>query len=251
MRVGARRPPRRAPPRACRGCARRAAPWRPPRPGLGPSPRRCPTTRPSRGRFCRPRSPLEGWRAPTTLPTSRLITPVGRLISPETIFGPEILTTSSASSRLRILPAGLRGSSSTKTTSRGTLKRARFSLMKDLTSSSRSSRLGHEEHPQPLAVLLVRNAHRRGLLDVLVRGEQLLDLAREDVLAARDDHLVVAPVHEQAAGLVEVADVAGRHEPVDDLLGAAARVALERRAHCRRRCGRSRPAGSIRRFSAS
>ena len=30
-------------------------------------------------------------------------------------------------------------------------------------------------------------------------GEQVLDLAREDVLAARDDHLVVAAVDEQAA----------------------------------------------------
>ena len=58
-------------------------------------------------------------------------------------------------------------------------------------------------------------------------GEQVLDLAREDVLAAGDDHLVVAAVDEQAAARVEVADVAGRHQAVDDVLAAAAGVALE------------------------
>ena len=35
--------------------------------------------------------------------------------------------------------------------------------------------------------------------DRLVVGEQVLDLAREDVLAAGDDHLVVAAVDEEAA----------------------------------------------------
>ena len=58
-------------------------------------------------------------------------------------------------------------------------------------------------------------------------GEQVLDLAREDVLAAGDDHLVVAAVDEEAAGRVEVADVAAAEEAVDDLLAAAAGVALE------------------------
>ena len=56
---------------------------------------------------------------------------------------------------------------------------------------------------------------------------QLLDLGREDVLAAGDDHVVVAAVDEQPAVLVDVPDVAGRHHPVDDLLAAAAGVALE------------------------
>ena len=60
-----------------------------------------------------------------------------------------------------------------------------------------------------------------------VVGEQVLDLAREDVLAAGDDHLVVAAVDEQPPVLVEVADVAGGHQAVDDVLVAAAGVALE------------------------
>ena len=61
----------------------------------------------------------------------------------------------------------------------------------------------------------------------VVVGEQVLDLAREDVLAARDDHLVVAAVDEQAPAVVEVADVAGGHQAADDVLAAAAGVALE------------------------
>ncbi|GBD46221.1 hypothetical protein HRbin41_01043 [bacterium HR41] len=50
-----------------------------------------------------------------------------------------------------------------------------------------------------------------------MHGERVLDLLREDVLAAGDDHLVVAPFDEQAPGGVEATDVAGGHEPVDHL----------------------------------
>ena len=87
----------------------------------------------------------------------------------------------------------------------------------------------HDERTQALAEVRVLDADHRGVGDRRVGDEQLLDLAREDVLAARDDHLVVAAVDEQAAGRVEVADVAGREQAVDDLLAAAAGVALERR----------------------
>ena len=84
---------------------------------------------------------------------------------------------------------------------------------------------------------------------------------REHVLAARHDHVVVAPVDEQPAVVVEVADVAARQQPADLLLAATARVALEprraadedaadlagRRPRCRRRRGCARrcraPAG--------
>ena len=67
--------------------------------------------------------------------------------------------------------------------------------------------------------------------------EQLLDLDREDVLAARDDHVVVAPVDEQQPA-VEVAEVAGGDQ--------AALIPPCRRRRCsprtssrrRRRCGR-------------
>ena len=57
---------------------------------------------------------------------------------------------------------------------------------------------------------------------------QILDFGGEDVLAAGHDHLVVAAADVEQALLVEVADVAGGHQPVDDLLVAAAGVALER-----------------------
>ncbi len=59
--------------------------------------------------------------------------------------------------------------------------------------------------------------------------EQVLDLLREDVLTAGDDHVVVAPVDEQQPVLVEVAHVAAGHVAVDDLLVAAVGVSLETR----------------------
>jgi hypothetical protein len=95
------------------------------------------------------------------------------------------------------------------------------------SSASRSAPAADDDRLQALAELLVVDAEHRHLGDRLVAGEQVLDLAREHVLAARDDHVVVAAVDEQAALRVEVADVAGRHQAVDDVLAAAARVALE------------------------
>ncbi len=98
-----------------------------------------------------------------------------------------------------------------------------------LTSSSLSFAplRAHDERLQALAELLVGDADDGGLFDVGVLGEQVLDLAREHVLAAADDHLVVAAVDEQASVRVEVPDVAGAHQPLDDLLAAAAGVAVE------------------------
>ena len=86
---------------------------------------------------------------------------------------------------------------------------ARLSFTYALISSSVRLRLAaeHDERLQSLPELLILDADRRGLLDLLVAGEQLLDLGREHVLAAGDDHLVVASVDEQPALVVEVADV--------------------------------------------
>src|SRR5829696_4645968 len=64
-----------------------------------------------------------------------------------------------------------------------------------------------DERLQPLPELLVLDPDHRDLLDRVVVGEQILDLAREDVLAAGDDHLVVAAVDEQASIRIDVADV--------------------------------------------
>src|SRR5690606_28446834 len=63
--------------------------------------------------------------------------------------------------------------------------------------------------------------------DLGMFDEQVLDLDRVHVLAARDDHLVVPAVDEQQPVLVEVPDVAAGQQPVDDLLVAAVGVALE------------------------
>ena len=89
-----------------------------------------------------------------------------------------------------------------------------------MTASSPGSAL-------PLAELLVVDAEDRGFLDVVVPLEQLFDLLREDVLPARDDHLVVAAVDEQPPALVEVPDVTRAHQAADDVLVAAPGVALE------------------------
>ena len=74
------------------------------------------------------------------------------------------------------------------------------------------------------------HADRGDLDDRVVAGQAVLDLLGEDVLAAGDDHLVVAALDVQQPVLVEAADVAGRHQPVDHVLVAAAGVALEEQA---------------------
>ena len=87
--------------------------------------------------------------------------------------------------------------------------------------------MSDDERLQPLPELLVIDPDHGHLDDALVVGEQVLDLAREDVLATGDDHLIVAAVDEEAAVGVEVADVAAAEQAVDHLLVAAAGVALE------------------------
>src|SRR5207245_11001195 len=65
------------------------------------------------------------------------------------------------------------------------------------------------------------------LADSVVLGQEALALGRKHVLPAGDDHLVVATLDEQTPLLVDVADVAGGHQPAEDLLVATAGVALE------------------------
>ena len=89
------------------------------------------------------------------------------------------------------------------------------------------ARREHHERPEPLAEVVVVDADRGHLDDRLVAGEAVLDLLGEDVLAAGDDHLVVAALDVQPAVVAEPADVTGRHQSVDHLLVAAAGVALE------------------------
>src|SRR3954447_4298616 len=100
-------------------------------------------------------------------------------------------------------------------------------LRLDLVLGRAAASLGHHERLEPLAELLVVDADHCHLVDALHVRDQILDFAREHVLAAGDDHVVVAARDVQPPLVVEVADVAGRHQPVDHVLVAAARVALE------------------------
>ena len=95
---------------------------------------------------------------------------------------------------------------------------------------SRPSRQ-HDERRQALAVLLVVDADHGGLGDIGMGRQHLLHLDRVDVLAAGDDHLVVAADHEKPPGLIQAADIAGRHEAVVEVFAP------------RRRCNRRTAAG--------
>src|SRR5690606_3914413 len=66
-----------------------------------------------------------------------------------------------------------------------------------------------------------------GVFDRLVLHQQVLDLAGVHVLAAGDNHVVGAAVDEQPPRGVEVADVAGAHQPADLLFALPAGVAGE------------------------
>src|SRR3954462_13629221 len=69
-----------------------------------------------------------------------------------------------------------------------------------------------------LAHRLVGHADHRGLEHALVLVEDLLDLARVDVVAAADDQLLLAVDDEEVAVLVDLAHVAGVEPAVDDPL---------------------------------
>src|SRR6202012_4563203 len=94
-------------------------------------------------------------------------------------------------------------------------------VVADLVAAELGAGAQHHERPQALTEALVLDAARRGLDDPGVAGQQRLDLGREHVLAAGDDHLVVAAVDEQQAAGVEMADVARGHQALVLVLGAA------------------------------
>jgi hypothetical protein len=65
-----------------------------------------------------------------------------------------------------------------------------------------------DEREGDLAAHTVDHPDDRGLLDALVTVEDLLDLAREDILTADDEHLLDAARDRQHAALVDAAHVA-------------------------------------------
>src|SRR6185437_4957639 len=66
---------------------------------------------------------------------------------------------------------------------------------------------------QLLAVLLIRHADDLNILDRRMAVEELLDLARVDVLAAPDHHVLDPADDVQVPGLVHDRQVAGVHPP--------------------------------------
>lgn len=84
-----------------------------------------------------------------------------------------------------------------------------------------------DESGQALAEFVIGHADHRHLGDLRQVRERLLDGAGEDVLAAGDDHLVVAPGHEELAGGIEIADVAGVEHAVGLVRRGRVGVAVE------------------------
>ena len=114
----------------------------------------------------------------------------------------------------------VRASSSRNSTDVGHLKWASRSRQCSMSSASVAVAAGaqHDERLDRLAPLLVGHADDRGLGDGRVLEEAVLDLDRADVLAAGDDHVLLA-VGDHDVRAVEVAAVAGVEPAVDDRLG--------------------------------
>ena len=129
-------------------------------------------------------------------------------------YEPRPIETSSASrsiSRFRIFPVGPLGSCSTRTTCRGYLYAATRARIHSRMSSG-SGRVpgrGDDECGDLLAEPGVGHADHRRLEHVRVLVQRLLHLARVHVVAAADDHLLLAVDEKQVAVVVDVADVAG------------------------------------------
>src|SRR5690554_828624 len=80
----------------------------------------------------------------------------------------------------------------------------------------RAARAPDDDGDHHLAPVIVGAAHDRGFLDVGRLDQHVLDLGRIDVLAARDDHVLLAAVDPEEAVGVEVPDVAGVEPAVDE-----------------------------------
>ena len=131
---------------------------------------------------------------------------------------PCLPSTAARKSFFSTLPTGLRGSDSMKSTVLGALTLPSFALHSAMISSaltvwplfSSTTALTASPH------LRVGHADDGAVLHRGVAPDHLLDLARIDVEAARDDHVLLAVGDVQEAFLVDVADVAGVQPAVDD-----------------------------------
>ena len=128
---------------------------------------------------------------------------------------------SSRRARLRILPEGLRGSSVRTISSLGILKPASFARQCCCSASRVSDGAGleHDDGDGALAPALVGNADDGGVLHLRQLVDDALHLRGGDVLAAGDDHVLLAVGEIEEAVLVHVADVAAA-QPIAEEGGA-------------------------------
>ena len=107
------------------------------------------------------------------------------------------------------LPLGSLGKASTKCTSCGRLSGAIFSAMRDHAlggdlKPGAPDRKGNDSFPPAR----IRRANDGGFQDSRMARQRILNLARVDVLAARDDHVLTAVHHEDEAFVIAFADIA-------------------------------------------
>ena len=173
--------------------------------------------------------------------------------------GSPAATQRARSSRLLTLPVGNNGSASTNSIDFGHLYDAisARSVIDDLLPIDARTRPQHHHGPHRLAPVRIGHADHRDFAHRRVLRHRLLDFAAVDVLAARDDHVLLAVDEVQVALVVDVADVAGVHPAVAQRLRGRIRVVpvaehrgvglcehLARHAAARNRCRRRRRCGS-------
>ena len=91
--------------------------------------------------------------------------------------------------------------------------------------AERGALMRHDPGADLLAEPPVRDAEHLRLPDVGMAEEVILDLARIDVLAAADDHVLHTPDDAAEAVLVKRRQVAGMHPSVDNALAGPLTVA--------------------------
>src|SRR5579884_2165271 len=94
----------------------------------------------------------------------------------------------------------------------------------ELGLAHRGAGPGDDESDDLLAPFGMRAADHRGLGEAGMAQQHLLDLARVDVAAARDDHVLRAVAQGQEAVRVHIAEVAGMQPAAAQRLGIGGRV---------------------------
>ena len=124
-------------------------------------------------------------------------------------------TKRSRSSRFSTLPIALRGSSSTRLEEGDALRlaeRARWPTRAALRRRSRAPARGDDPGRRRLAPALGGHAGDRRVGDGGMLAQHRLEVARVEVEAAADDHVLAAVEQGEEAVVVEAADVAGADE---------------------------------------